>query len=71
MDCLALAGSNGSPDPLRIWRPVAPSKTMNVKGVTRSGDYSSVSGTIDASLPLGQFALSMMALAGLRNLSML
>ena len=33
--------------------------------------YSSVSGTIDASLPLGQFSLSMMALAGLRNLSML
>jgi hypothetical protein len=31
----------------------APSESVNVAGVARSDDYSSVSGTIDASLPLG------------------
>ena len=44
---------------------------MSATGVARPQHYSSVTGTIEASLPLGQFSLSTTALAGLRKRSML
>ena len=47
------------------WR--APSKDENHERTWRSAlHYSSVTGTIEASLPFGQFSLSTTALAGLR-----
>ena len=46
-------------------------RKMSMSGPEVRAPYSSVTGTIEASLPLGQFSLSTTALAGLRKRSML